>query len=92
MFFAGTSPLPRLFFSAGKFLGKHAQSRSLDPADVTLPEQVPPLVDGHEPLQRVPPDDGLSAHLQHRQLAPVHQLPHGVAPNARTFGGFLDRR
>lgn len=33
-------------------MGEHAQSRSLNPADIALPEQVPPLVDGHKPFQR----------------------------------------
>ncbi len=68
-YFAGAFPLPRSLFSAGKIGEEYAPGASLDPADIPLPEQIPPLVDGHEPLQRVPADDGLAAHLQHRQLA-----------------------
>ena len=58
--------------------------------DVCLIEKISPLIDGHEVLQRIPSDDRLPSHFEHGELAPIHQLPHGVPSDPGHFGCFLD--
>ena len=48
-------------------------------------EEIPALIDRHKTLQRIPADNRLSPDFQNRQLAPVHQFPHGVPADTRTL-------
>ena len=64
---------------------------SLHAPHIVPDQQIPSLVDGHEPLQRVAADDGLAPDLEDGQLSPLHQLPHGVPPDAAALSGFLNR-
>ena len=58
---------------------------SLHAPHIVPDQQIPSLVDGHEPLQRVAADDGLAPDLEDGQLSPLHQLPHGVPADTRTL-------
>ena len=57
---------------------------------VILTAKVAPLIDSHEVLQRISSDDSLSSDLQHRQLTPLHQLPHRVPPDSGNLGGLVN--
>lgn len=52
--------------------------------------QVSSLVDGHETLQRIRPDNGFPSDLEYRELAPVHQSTHGVSSDPGHFCRFFN--
>src|SRR5699024_8150459 len=62
---------------------------SFHSADIIGLQKISSLIDRQKPFQRVPADNGLATLFEDGQLAPLHQLPHGVPADTRTFCGFL---
>ena len=52
--------------------------------------QISSLVDGHETLQRIRPDNGFPSDLEYRELAPIHQSTHGVSSDSGHFCRFFN--
>ena len=59
-------------------------------SDIALAPQVSPLIDGQKMFQRISADNRFPAYLEDGQLSPVHQLPHGIPADTRTFRRFFD--
>ena len=64
--------------------------QSLHAPHIIPDQEISSLVGRHEPFQRIAADNGLSPDIEDRNLFPLHQLPHGVPPDAAALGGFLN--